>query len=191
MTSNVFSGFRKKCKVKYETKCFNIGIYRNVTEDFPKCREEDVTTCDTQTNKSSCDDTDTNDIKPCAKDATENRCKSVKVNRCTIVKRTIRKRIPDTRCTRIPTRSCVKIPCSSTGQNCVKTIHYIKEDKPEEKCEVVQSLQCPNPIISDNFAEEESYEDCNVVLRKSCVPVNNSTTTKQLECNGTVIMNNP
>ena len=200
MILNIFSGFKNKCKVKYETKCFNRAIYRDVTEDYPECREENVTTCDTPINKSTCNETNTNEIRPCLEDDTDKDCKTVKVNRCTIVKRTIRKRIPDTRCSRIPTRSCVKIPCSSSGQNCVKTIQYIKEDKPEEKCEVVQEVQCPsstnnNDTISNKIAEDVSYEDCKVVVRNICVPANNdnnsSTTIKQLECNGTIIMNNP
>ena len=181
--------------MRYETKCFNRGIYRDVTEDYPDCREENVTTCDSP-NK-TCNDTVTNKIGACREDDAEKNCKTVSVNRCSIIKRTIRKRIPDTRCSRIPTRSCVKIPCRSSGQNCVKTIQYTKEDKPEEKCEVIQQLQCPNKThnngtVSNKITENESYEDCKVVFRNICVPANNNRTRiKQLECNGTVILNNP
>merc|ERR1712130_610640 len=40
------SGYKSQCMVRYETNCYNKKIYREVTEDYPECKTETVSTCD-------------------------------------------------------------------------------------------------------------------------------------------------
>ena len=104
-----FRGYKSHCKVKFETKCYNQKIYRELTEDYPECRTEKVRKCDDSRSR----------VTP--------RCQTVEVNRCKIAQRTVRKAIPQTKCARVPVKMCTKVPCPKTAQKCYKVtqLHHL------------------------------------------------------------------
>ena len=156
-----FRNDQERCKVSYETSCSTKNHYRNVTEDYPDCRTENVSRCDEEVN---------------------GECKVIQVNRCEIRQRTVRKMLPETRCRRHPVRRCIKIPCVKddkelVSDDCQEMIVLVKSYHPKERCELVKVDDCP--------------KNCQETLKTVCVPATKNNKVRQMECNGTLIFNNP
>jgi len=164
------SGSKRQCMVQYETKCYNKKIYREITEDFPECKTETVSTCDENDLYSS---------------RNSRRCQKIQVNKCKISQRTIRKAIPETKCRREPRKYCSYVKCkpSARPNRCVKSVKYDKELRPNEQCKFVDKMMCSEGSNKDR--------SCVKVSKTVCSPAVNNTKLKQLECNGTLIFNNP
>lgn len=159
---------QQRCRVSYETSCSTKNHYRNVTEDYPDCKTENASKCD--------EDTDT-------------KCEVILVNRCEIRQRTVRKMLPETRCRRYPVRRCVKVPCDLTDENekpeeeerCQDTIVLVKSYHPKEKCELVKTDDC----------QRNPFKNCQDTVKTVCAPPTKNNKVRQMECNGTLIFNNP
>jgi len=163
------SGYKSQCMVRYETNCYNKKIYREVTEDYPECKTETVSTCDG------------NDLFSSRK---SRRCQKIQVNKCKISQRTIRKAIPETKCRREPRKFCSNVKCNPRRSNrCIKSIKYDKELRPKEQCKFVEKMMCSEGSNNDR--------SCVKVSKTVCSPAESNTKLKQLECNGTLIFNNP
>ena len=114
------------------------------------------------------------------------KCKVIQVNRCEIRKRTIRKMLPETRCKRYPVRRCIKVPCDlreekRTAKDCQEMIVLVKSFHPKEKCELVKEDDC----------QRSTPKNCQDTVKTVCVPATKNNKVRQMECNGTLIFNNP
>ena len=157
---------QERCRVSYETSCSTKNHYRNVTEDYPDCKTENVSKCDENTNT---------------------KCEVIRVNRCEIKQRTVRKMLPETRCRRYPVRRCIKVPCDRRDENekpeekCQDTIVLVKSYHPKERCELVKTDDC----------QRDPGKNCQDTVKTVCVSPTKNNKVRQMECNGTLIFNNP
>ena len=117
---------------RYETECGYHIEYKEVEEDHPECRTEQVEKCTDNFQHP-------NFILPPQK-----KCHKVDVRRCQIVKKIIKKAKPIHQCKRVPRKQCSKLPCFKDIQNtkCWTTIKMEKQVKPIEECEMVVKRIC-------------------------------------------------
>ena len=106
-------------------------IYRDMEEDYPKCKVELVRSCPTNTRPE-----ETNLVDPMEE------CREVEVMRCHIMKRKVRRGRPQSSCSRLPSKLCVKRKCEEEQVKCYLTVKMVKEVRPEEECKIRQRRIC-------------------------------------------------
>ena len=106
-------------------------IYRDMEEDYPKCKVELVRSCPTNTRPE-----ETNLVDPMEE------CREVEVMRCHIMKRKVRRGRPQSSCSRLPSKLCVKRMCEEEQVKCYLTVKMVKEVRPEEECKIRQRRIC-------------------------------------------------
>jgi len=126
------NGSRTRCKVRFETKCGYHTEYREVVEDHPECRTEQV---------QSCPDDNREEITNFVN--VDRKCVKVDVTRCNIVKKTLRKAKPVHQCKRVPKKACIKYPCDeSDRRECRVTVKMQREERPKESCDLSPRRIC-------------------------------------------------
>ena len=67
------------------------------------------------------------------------------------------------------------------GKTCQEVIVLVKDYHPKERCDLVRMDDC----------QDDPPERCRDVMKTVCVPPTKSNKARQMECNGTLIFNNP
>ena len=94
-------------------------IYKDIVEEYPKCRVEMVSSCPKSMQK----------------------CMKVKVMRCSIARRKVRKGQHQSICSRVPSKVCGMVRCTKQEQ-CYPTVKMITQIRPEEDCHLTRRRVC-------------------------------------------------
>ena len=104
---------------RYNSKCNSRMIYKDIVEEYPKCRVEMVSSCPKSMKK----------------------CMKVKVMRCSIARRKVRKGQQESICSRVPSKVCGTVRCTKQEQ-CYPTVKMVTQIRPEEDCYLTRRRVC-------------------------------------------------
>ena len=106
-------------------------IYKDIEEDYPKCKVELVSSCHTNTNNKA-----TSLVEPMKK------CRKVEVMRCQIATRKVRRGQQQSLCSRVPSLLCARKMCPTKQLKCYPAVKMVRQLRPEEFCHLTQRIVC-------------------------------------------------